>query len=105
MIFQTFGQFLDVGCDNCENVHLKMKGKKEQVEEYTTSQFGFVPNNWIAGKSGFYAINVDTTEFSKKVQKDFVQNEKETWESHTHPITKEETPIRLIALEIKKEEK
>jgi len=49
LIFQTFGQFLDVGCDNCENVHLKMKGKKEQVEEYTTSQFGFVPNNWIAG--------------------------------------------------------
>lgn len=76
-----------------------MKGKYEQVEEYTTSQFGFVPNNWIADKSGFYAINVDTTEFSKKVTKDLEQTEIETLESPTHPITKDETSIYLIALE------
>ena len=79
-----------------------MKGKKEQVEEYTTSQFGFVPNNWIAGKSGFYAINVDTTEFSKKVQKELDQTEIETLESHTCLITKDETSIYLIALEERK---
>ena len=83
-----------------------MKGKYEQVEEYTTSQFGYVPNNWIAGKSGFYAINVDTSKFSKKPNKDdYDQTEIETFESYTHPIMKEETPIWLIALKPKPQKK